>query len=155
MRSPESSNRQIDVERLTSLEQVGDESAEFCAHSSPLTCESCIAVLHDLNNVFAAVLINAQVMECKLPSYSRSKRYIHEIERGAQRGGALVKRWLDHIAGEYDATPMDTGLAGTGVSPASGSVAMVTTQEPTAAEEMVRPIPPSSGANAAPVFITK
>jgi hypothetical protein len=56
--------------------------------------------LHDLNNAFSGVLMNAQVMECKLPSYSRSKRYIHEIERSAQRGSALVKRLMGHLVSQ-------------------------------------------------------
>lgn len=156
MKSPESSNRQTDVEPVASLGQLGDESAESSSHNSPLTCANWVAVLHDLNNVFAAVLINAQVMECKLPSYSRSKRYIHEIERGAQRGGALLKRLLGQIAGECDGTiPVGQGCISASVPPASGCVAMVTTQEPPVAEKAVRPMPPSSAANAAPVFVAK
>src|SRR5664279_5533149 len=56
--------------------------------------DECGAILHGLNNVLAAMLLNAQVLEWKLPSYSRSRRYLHEIERNAQRGGELVKRLL-------------------------------------------------------------
>ena len=55
----------------------------------------CGELLHGLNNALASVLLNAQVMAWKLPSYSRSKRYLHEIERNAQRGGELVKRLLE------------------------------------------------------------
>lgn len=110
-------------------------------------------MLHDLNNAFAVVLLNAQVMECKLPSYSRSKRYIHEIERGAQRGGALLKRLLAQVAGEYERTiPASQGLMGTRVPEVSDGVAVVTSQEPTVTERMARPVPSSSGAMAAPVF---
>jgi hypothetical protein len=43
-------------------------------------------LLHGLNNVFVTMLLNAQVLEWKLPSYSRLKRNLHEIERNAQRG---------------------------------------------------------------------
>ncbi|HEY4931464.1 MAG TPA: hypothetical protein VII23_07825 [Terriglobales bacterium] len=57
----------------------------------------CAEILHGLNNVLASMLLNAQVMEWKLPSYSRSKRYLHEIERNAQRGGELVKRLLEQL----------------------------------------------------------
>ena len=54
--------------------------------------------LHDLNNVLVSILLNSQVIEWKLPSYSRIKRNVHEVERSAQRGGLLVKRILQQIA---------------------------------------------------------
>ena len=54
-------------------------------------------LLHGLNNVLASTLLNAQVMEWKLPSYSRLKRNLHAIERNAQRGGELVRRLLNHF----------------------------------------------------------
>lgn len=57
----------------------------------------CTDLLHDLNNVLFSILLNAQVLEWKLPSYSRLKRNLHEIERNAQRGGELVKRLLKHL----------------------------------------------------------
>ena len=47
-------------------------------------CEDCGELLHGLNNALASVLLNAQVMAWKLPSYSRGKRYLHEIERNSQ-----------------------------------------------------------------------
>ena len=59
--------------------------------------DECAEILHGLNNVLASMLLNAQVMEWKLPSYSRSRRYLHEIERNAQRGGELVKRLLARL----------------------------------------------------------
>src|SRR5271169_2728119 len=58
-------------------------------------CEACGELLHGLNNALLSVLLNAQVMAWKLPSYSRGKRYLHEIERNAQRAGELVKRLLE------------------------------------------------------------
>ena len=58
-------------------------------------CGECGELLHGLNNALASVLLNAQVMAWKLPSYSRGKRYLHEIERNAQRAGELVKRLLE------------------------------------------------------------
>src|ERR1035438_5031927 len=61
------------------------------------TGDKCAETLHGLNNVLASMLLNAQVLEWKLPSYSRSRRYLHEIERNAQRGGALVKQLLGHL----------------------------------------------------------
>jgi hypothetical protein len=60
-------------------------------------CGDCTEILHGLNNALASMLLNAQVMEWKLPSHSRSKRYVHEIERNAQRGGELVKQLLARL----------------------------------------------------------
>ena len=57
-------------------------------------------LLHELNNVLVSMLLNAQVMEWKLPSYSRLKRNLHEVERNAQRGGELVKRLLKRLEAE-------------------------------------------------------
>jgi hypothetical protein len=57
----------------------------------------CAELLHGLNNALVSTLLNAQVMEWKLPSYSRLKRNLHAIERNAQRGGELVKRLLYHL----------------------------------------------------------
>src|SRR5215469_8589205 len=54
-------------------------------------------LLHELNNVFVSVLLNTQVMEWKLPSYSRLKRNLHEVQRDTQRGAELVKRLLKRL----------------------------------------------------------
>ena len=57
-----------------------------------LQCRDCDAVLHELSNVMTGVLLNAQVLEWKLPPYSHLKRSVHELERNAQRGSELLKR---------------------------------------------------------------
>jgi hypothetical protein len=154
MKSQGFPNLQTEAERVASCAQGSGESAERTFVDSPLPCET-IEVLHDLNNAFAAVLMNAQVMECKLPSYSRSKRYIHEIERSAQRGSALLKRLLGHLAGGCGAPHQDT-TSSTNASvppPVSGSVAVVASQEPClASEEGVMHFALSSEVGAAPVF---
>lgn len=62
--------------------------------NTPAPCGDCAEILHGLSNVLTSTLLNAQMMEWKLPRYSRTKRYLHEIERNAQRGGELVKRLL-------------------------------------------------------------
>ena len=49
--------------------------------------QRCADTVHELANSMTAVLINAQVLEWKLPPYSRMKRPVREIERHAQRGG--------------------------------------------------------------------
>jgi hypothetical protein len=72
----------------------------------------CAELLHGLNNVLVSILLNAQVMEWKLPSYSRLKRNLHAIERNAQRGGELVKRFLYHLGtqGQNDMTYGQSGV---------------------------------------------
>jgi len=60
--------------------------------------DQCRDILHGLNNALVSILLNAQVIGWKLPSYSRLKRSVHEVERSAQRGGLLVQRlrnWLE------------------------------------------------------------
>ncbi|MGA9567478.1 MAG: hypothetical protein WBS19_18270 [Candidatus Korobacteraceae bacterium] len=63
----------------------------------PAVDAECAELLHGLNNVLVSTLLNAQVMEWKLPSYSRLRRNLHAIERNAQRGGELVKQLLFHL----------------------------------------------------------
>ena len=62
------------------------------------------SLLHDLNNVLVAILLNAQIVEWKLPSYSRLKRNVHEIERGAQRGAFIVSKLRAMTDGEITET---------------------------------------------------
>jgi hypothetical protein len=52
------------------------------------------ATLHELANSITAVLVHAQVLEWRLPPYSRLKRPVREIERHARRSGALLRRLL-------------------------------------------------------------
>ena len=85
------------VEQTSPLDGDSNVSGHFVANCSDGACDDCAEILHGLNNVLASMLLNAQVMEWKLPSYSRSKRYLHEIERNAQRGGELVKRLLGRL----------------------------------------------------------
>ena len=79
----------------TSQNEDPDRRPESDTRLAAAGCEKCGELLHTLNNALASVLLNAQVMAWKLPSYSRGKRYLHEIERNAQRGGELVRRLLD------------------------------------------------------------
>jgi hypothetical protein len=147
MRSPEFGNRQFEVTQVASLGQSSGESASVTSQPSPLATGSGTELLHELYNVFAAVLINAQVLDGKLPSYSRSKRYIHEIERSAQRGGALLKRFLDRL-------PADgTGgeLASEIVPPVVERAAVASQGLTAATKGTLDPLPPGT-AHAAPDF---
>jgi hypothetical protein len=56
-------------------------------------------IVHGLNNVLVSILLNAQFMEWKLPSYSQMRRNTHEIQRSAKRAGVLLKRLVGHPSG--------------------------------------------------------
>jgi hypothetical protein len=91
--------------------------------------EQIVELLHELNNVFVSVLLNTQVMEWKLPSYSRLKRNLHEVQRNAQRGGELAKRLLNQL----QAMSHERSLAGhneTGMGDSVAANGAVTGQEP-------------------------
>jgi len=86
--------------------------------------DQCRDILHGLNNALVSILLNAQVIGWKLPSYSRLKRSVHEVERSAQRGGLLVQRlrnWLEtgaagdssQVERESQYTAVDTWQIGT------------------------------------------
>ena len=62
-------------------------------------------IVHGLNNVLVSILLNAQFMEWKLPSYSLMRRNTHEIQRSAKHAGVLLKRLTGHCGGARDAAP--------------------------------------------------
>ena len=70
----------------------GHVLVEETACPSPFRCGECSDVLHELSNVMTGVLTNAQLLGWKLPPYSHLKRAVRELERGAQRSAALMKR---------------------------------------------------------------
>ncbi len=154
MKSPESHNRQIEVSRVASLRQSSGEGAQLNPHPSPLASEYSVELLQELNNSFAAVVMNAQVLDGKLPSYSRSKRYIHEIERSAQRGGALIKRLLDRFPADDTGTCNGEFMSGM-VPPVAERTVVVASQGPNAAADGGIDFAPSAAAHAAPDFVTQ
>lgn len=78
-------------EPLASSDGECEAGASGRAHASHLSSE-CAATLHALNNAVSVILLNAQVMEWKLPPYSHVKRHAREIERNAQRSAELLKQ---------------------------------------------------------------
>ena len=76
----------------------GEGHAEEKACPSYFACSGCEEVLHELANVMAGVLTNAQMVGWKLPPYSHLKRSVREVERNAQRGGELLKRLINRTA---------------------------------------------------------
>ena len=102
---------------LTDVHEEVSPLASFAKESAEL--------LHELNNVFVSVLLNTQVMEWKLPSYSRLRRNLHEVQRNAQRGGELAKRLLNRLdamsrrgseAGDHAAGTLDSALTNAAVA---------------------------------------
>lgn len=98
--------------------------------------------LHELANAVTVLLVNTQVLEWKLPPYSRSKRPVREIERHAQRGGALLKRLLHQFEATKDTDLLELCRRVAFLhSPLLGSVAAVTDRGPaTAAAEAANPL---------------
>ena len=76
------------------LPAVGEPPPEAAAAAEPkgIGDAAYSELVHGLNNALVSILLNAQVIEWKLPSYSRLKRHLHEIERSAQRAGEITRR---------------------------------------------------------------
>jgi hypothetical protein len=151
MESPERFHRRTEIRQVASLGQPSGESALNPSQVSPLAFGPCRDSLHDVDNVLAAVLTNAQVLSGKLPSYSRSKRYIHEIERSAQRARVLIKRLLRQVPADdppsgADESEDETAFGSIAVPPVSGSMVVVANQGPVAEADE------SASALAAPAF---
>ncbi len=87
-------NDQTLAETAMSKDVLGERSGTEAASELDWGPVETAAVLHNLNNALVSILLNTQVIEFRLPSYSRLKRNLHEIERSAQRAGMLVKRLL-------------------------------------------------------------
>jgi hypothetical protein len=92
---PEGPGQPPDPEESCTQNVRGDESNGILSASHEK--EPCRDILHGLNNALVSILLNAQVIEWKLPSYSRLRRNVHEVERSAQRGGLLVQRLRDWL----------------------------------------------------------
>lgn len=110
--------------------------------------------VHALSNVMTAVLMNSQVLDWKLPPYSRLKRLVREIERNAQRGGELLKRLQRQlgpvaspdISGADEFCGLAPGAAG-GADPGCGEGEI---QEPGGFTTRQANLPPGAEAQPAP-----
>ncbi len=91
----------------------GDSKGRVPEMARPLRlqCSDCEELLHELSNVVTGVLMNAQVLEWKLPPYSHLKRSIREVERNAQRGSELLKRLMRRLA-RVEAKSEGEGMSG-------------------------------------------
>ena len=105
----------------------------------------CTDTMHELASCMTAVLINAQVLEWKLPPYSRLKRPVREIELHARRSGALVKRLLRAFEMHL---PEEARQGSCGLVPCShGATAAVMAEGPTDGGPVKLPLqmpPPSA-----------
>ena len=77
---------------------AGGECGGRSPRSSPERCDECAEILHQLANVITGIVVNAQMLDWKLPPYSRIKRPMVEIERSAQRGSELLKGLQQRLA---------------------------------------------------------
>ena len=59
---------------------------------SPFFAPGCADLLHEFSDLLAVVLRNAQRLQWMLPRYSRMKRTVVEIARGAQRSAELLEQ---------------------------------------------------------------
>ncbi len=105
--------------------EQGEARGPHSSHAGPVLADT----LHELANAVTAVLINAQVLEWKLPPYSRLKRPVHEITRHAQRGGALLKCLLHPLEAKGEAGPEVCPQVPSLHGPMLGNMAAVTGPE--------------------------
>ena len=142
---------EVGVESMPST----NESDELIEHAdlggAKAACGDCAEILHGLNNVLAGMLLNAQVMEWKLPSYSRSKRYLHEIERNAQRGGEMVKRLLERLQSGSREDPRSDRDCEASSTLGVSEIALVTLESDAVACGLGSPVDPA--AHATPAFL--
>ncbi len=75
----------------------GEGCVSDMARPSP-DAEGPAELLHELANLMTTVLLNAQMLEWKLPPYSHLKRPVREVARNAQRATELMRRLQQHTA---------------------------------------------------------
>jgi len=140
------------VEQIAPIDGDSSLSSRTVPGCSRGACDDCSEILHGLNNVLASMLLNAQVMEWKLPSYSRSKRYLHEIERNAQRGGELVKRLLGRLEASSP-TALSDGRTSSSAHSLAGDEGVMATDDPDPAIRAAG-LQPEGAAQLDPVFLS-
>lgn len=81
------------VDEVTAIGRADAINQNVAANpSATVSANELGEILHGLNNVLVSIVLNAQIMEWKLPSYSLMRRNTHEIQRSARRAGVLLKR---------------------------------------------------------------
>lgn len=94
------------------------------ARPSPFLAADCTDLLHELSNLLAVVLRNAQMLEWKLPRYSRLKRTALEVARSAQRSDELLRQLRRRcgVVGEAVETANEQPVPVSPLSPWPGTV---------------------------------
>ena len=139
-----------EIGQMSSAEQGREERDPGNPRPSRAFSGDCADLVHELANTSTAVLMNVQVLEWKLPPYSRLKRPLREIERNAQRGRELVKRLLSRLA--IDTTdPAGQDRSNVQV-PWLALTNTVMAQEPGVASGSAVNLPPRMNSHPAPVF---
>jgi hypothetical protein len=137
-----------EVERLSSNDGKREAQVMGSACASRLTSARCGDLLQELNRALGSIVMNAQVMQWKLPAYSHSKRYVREMERSAQRGASLVSQLVRCLEGTGQG---EDELCGEAPHLAGADVA-VTAQEPNPGGANLANQPRTLLAHAAPAF---
>lgn len=136
---------------LSSSYLEGEECGERTSHSSPQSCVECKDLLHQLANIITGVVINAQMLDWRLPPYSRLKRPIREMERNAQRSSELLKRLQQRLA-KYPGAAQPK-VADLGEPPFPAHSTAVTAQEPEQKKGEAELTPQPGEADSAPDFL--
>src|SRR6516165_3873408 len=84
-----------DAEEVEPRNANDDAVSAANSFGNETSCGQQAEILHGLNNVLVSILLNAQLIEWKLPTYSHLRRNVHEIERSARRAAVLLKRLLE------------------------------------------------------------
>jgi hypothetical protein len=77
----------------------GEGRAPITARPLQPPSRECRDILHELSDVITGLRIDVQVLNWRLPPYSRLKRPVRDVERHAQLGGELLKRLMERLAG--------------------------------------------------------
>ncbi len=89
------------------IDSTAQNDVSTAAQPSSLTAAEYHKVLHALTNIMTGLLMNAQLLDWKVPPYSRLKRYVREIERNAQRAAELANRLGNAQPPAEDTQPQD------------------------------------------------
>jgi len=119
----------------------GQDEVNAGSGSLPTDCAN---AMHELANSVTALLLNTQVLEWKLPPYSRLKGLVREIERHAQRSGTLLKCLL----GRCETDPFQH--QGGKLSPSHGATLAREAQGPAARHAGPVKLPPVAPSPAVP-----
>jgi len=105
---------QVSVPREVMVSSCGDREGRVSLSACPsqLPRAGCAELVHELSNLVTAVLLNAQMLEWKLPPYSHIKRPIREMARNAQRASELLRRLTGRCAGAGQGLSAPVGGAG-------------------------------------------